>query len=105
MNSVIIDNCIVSKIIGNELKPDLNDYTYKHKKIYNFYQYCKKEKPTNSVKHTYNEIITRDGLNISQIPKYIENFFYYIVKELEQAIYNFNKYEDTEENEDNEINF
>ena len=106
----------------------------KHKTIYNFYQYCKKEKPTNSVKYTYKQIIdeniTREALHISKIPTYIENYFYDIVKELdkkdkniindikiklsnqelffedikiylEQAIYNFNNYEDDE----NDIDF
>jgi hypothetical protein len=125
-------NCnIIKNSIENYL---LNDYIYKHKTIYNFYQYCKKEKPTNSVKYTYKQIIdeniTRYALHISEIPKYIENYFYDIVKELdkkdkniindikiklsnqelffkdikiylEQAIYNFNNYED----EENDIDF
>ena len=123
-------NCnIIKNSIENYL---LYDYTYKHKIIYNFYQYCKKENPKNSVKYTYNEIISenniRDALHISKIPKYIEDYFYDIVKELdkkdkniinnikikisnqelffedikiylEKAIYNFNKYEEYEENE------
>ena len=83
-------NCnIIKNSIENYL---LNDYTYKHKTIYNFYQYCKKEKPTNSVKYTYNQIIdeniTREALHISKIPKYIEDYFYYIVKELDKKYKN-----------------
>ena len=84
----------------------------------------------NYYKQIIDENITRDALHISEIPKYIENYFYDIVKELdkkdkniindikiklsnkelffedikiylEQAIYNFNNYED----EENDIDF
>ena len=57
-------------IIKNSIdKYLINEYAYKHKKIYDFYQFCKTIKPTNTntIKHTYNEIISENNLSIKYI--------------------------------------
>jgi len=59
----------------------LNKYSEKHDKIYDYYFYCKENKPKNidSITYTLNEITA----NYDSIPKYIENYFYDIKKELD----------------------
>jgi len=59
----------------------INKYSEKHDKIYDYYFYCKENKPKNidSITYTLNEITA----NYDSIPKYIENYFYDIKKELD----------------------
>uniref|UniRef100_A0A6C0H820 Competence protein CoiA nuclease-like domain-containing protein n=1 Tax=viral metagenome TaxID=1070528 RepID=A0A6C0H820_9ZZZZ len=59
----------------------LTEYTSKHNIIYQFYQYCKNNKPNdlkqNSISYTYEKIT-----KYINIPKYIEDYFYDINKEI-----------------------
>jgi hypothetical protein len=69
-------------IIKDNIKSYLfNEYTSKHNIIYQFYQYCKNNKPTeikkNSISYTYDKITTY------KIPKYIQDYFYDIDKEID----------------------
>jgi len=70
-------------IIKENIKSYLiNEYRSKHSIIYKFYQYCKNNKPTeikkNSISYTYDIITTYD-----KIPKYIQDYFYDINKEID----------------------
>ena len=86
-NFNIDKNCeIIKKTINNYL---LNEYSEKHKIIYDFYQYCKIISPNkNSIKFTYEKIIEenkyRETNKISKLPKYIEDYFYDIKKEIKE---------------------
>ena len=69
-------------IIKENIKSYLiNEYQSKHNIIYQYYQYCKNNKPTeikkNSISYTYDEITTYN------IPKYIKDYFYDINKEID----------------------
>lgn len=61
----------------------LYEYSDKHKVIFNFYQYCKQNKPPNknSIEFTYDEIIKENNL---KLPKYIENYFYDISEQIKK---------------------
>jgi hypothetical protein len=59
------------------------EYESKHNIIYDFYHYMKNNKPNNkknSIKYTYDYINDNDKL---KIPEYIKNYFYDILKEIE----------------------
>jgi hypothetical protein len=59
----------------------INKYSIEHYKIYDFYIYCKENKPKNkdSICYTYDELVTYEKL-----PKYIKDYFYDIKKDLEK---------------------
>ena len=70
-------------IIRENIKSYLfNEYMSKHNIIYQFYQYCKNNKPNNikqnSISYTYDQITT-----YNKIPKYIQDYFYDINKEID----------------------
>jgi hypothetical protein len=70
-------------IIRENIKSYLiNEYRSKHSIIYQFYQYCKNNKPNeikqNSISYTYDIITT-----YNKIPKYIQDYFYDINKEID----------------------
>jgi hypothetical protein len=97
INMNIDKNC---NIIQNSIKQYLlKEYCYKHISIYQFYQYCKENKPKgiSSVKYTYDNIIRehekRSGSR-SNIPQYIENFFYDINNEVKKCYGDKNLIED-----------
>jgi len=78
---------ILRESIGNFFSKKYSD---KHKIIYNYYQYCKNNtKDDNPIKFTYNEILRenkmRSGLGVSNIPKYIEDYFYDKTKEIKKC--------------------
>ena len=70
-------------IIKENIKSYLiNEYQSKHNIIYDFYQYCKNHKPNgvkqNSISYTYEQICKS-----ILIPKYIEDYFYDINKQID----------------------
>jgi hypothetical protein len=71
-NNIIFKKCIEDYLI--------NKYTENHKKIFDFYNYCKENKPNdkNSIIFTYEKISEYE-----KIPKYIEEFFYDLKKNSE----------------------
>jgi hypothetical protein len=76
------DDNIIKENIKSYL---LNEYTSKHDIIYQFYQYCKNNKPVevkkNSISYTYDKIFENASEKI--IPKYLQDYFYDINKEIE----------------------
>lgn len=70
-------NC---SIIKKSIKEFIfNEYSENHKLIYYFYCYCKKNKPENknSIEYTYDKIIEENASRTySEIPKYVEYYFY-----------------------------
>jgi hypothetical protein len=88
INLNIDENC---DIIKNSIKEYLlKEYSDKHKIVYTFYLYCKKNKPNgiDSIRYTYDEILKHnDSLTYdsSEIPKYIENYFYSLSEEIRKC--------------------
>ena len=76
------DDNIIKETIKSYL---INEHSSKYNIIYQFYQYCKKNKPIeikkNSISYTYDEISTFD-----KIPKYIQDYFYDLDKEIDTCI-------------------
>jgi len=90
-------NC---NVIKTSIKEYLQkEYSDKHKILYNFYQYCKENKPKNidSIKNTYDEIIKENNLRVSdssKMPKYIEEYFYDISEQIKKCNKDKNKMKD-----------
>ena len=74
------DDNILKETIKSYL---LNEYTSKHNIIYQFYQYCKKNKldeiKENSISYTNHKIITKHD----KIPKYIKDYFHDLNRDIE----------------------
>ncbi len=76
INFNVNNNCLVIK---NSIKEYIfNEYSENHKLIFHFYNYCKNSKPDNknSIEYTYDKLVKESNSRSSDIPKYIENYFY-----------------------------
>jgi len=71
------NNC---SIIKNSIKEFIfNEFSENHKLIFYFYNYCKDSKPQgkSSIEYTYDKLLEENKSRLgTEIPKYIENFFY-----------------------------
>jgi hypothetical protein len=71
------NNC---SIIKNSIKKFIEyEFSENHKLIFYFYNYCKDSKPQDksSIEYTYDKLIEENKSRLgTEIPKYIENYFY-----------------------------